>query len=83
VNTRQFEVKFNLIYSDLPDPKYISQGDVKSLGVLIINLPLKGIGTVRHLEFFLKFAEEEIRATACNKETREIYHATFNYPSGK
>lgn len=54
---------------------------MKPLGKLTINLPLKGYGTDRIIEFFIKFAEEELKVTARNKsDTNESYSATFNYP---
>jgi hypothetical protein len=79
----QLLITFKLLYSDLPDPKYRKQNGVKLLGDLTINLPLKSFGTDgqdRNIEFFLKFAEEELKVTARNKETHETYRASFKYP---
>ncbi len=51
------------------------------LGTLAIKFPLKSFGTERPVKFFLKFAEEELKVTARNVITNEIYRATFNYPT--
>ncbi|GES97069.1 hypothetical protein GLOIN_2v1646219 [Rhizophagus clarus] len=52
---------FKLLYANHPNPKYPSQNGVRTLGKLTINLPLKGYGADRIIEFFLKFAEEELK----------------------
>ncbi|RIA83506.1 hypothetical protein C1645_786177 [Glomus cerebriforme] len=78
----QLSVTFKLLYSDSPDPKYPSRDGAKLLGNLTINLPLKSFGTERQIEYFLKFAEEEIKVMARNKTTCEIYRTTFKYPDG-
>ncbi|CAB5381581.1 unnamed protein product [Rhizophagus irregularis] len=80
LSRNQLAVTFKLLYANFPNPKYPSQKGVKTLGKLTINLPLKGYGTDRIIEFFLRFAEEELKVTARNKITLESYSATFNYP---
>ncbi|CAB5355669.1 unnamed protein product [Rhizophagus irregularis] len=80
LSRNQLAVTFKLLYANFPKPKYPGQKGVRTLGKLTINLPLKGFGTDRIIEFFLKFAEEELKVTARNKITLESYSATFNYP---
>lgn len=81
LSRNQLAVTFKLLYANFPKPKYPSQKGVKTLGKLTINLPLKGYGTNRIIEFFIKFAEEELKVTARNKfDIDESYSATFNYP---
>jgi len=81
LHKNQLSITFNLLYSNLSNPKLPNQVDVKPLGKLTVKLPLKSFGTIdREIEFSLKFAEEELKVTARNKKTDESYHANFKYP---
>jgi len=71
---------FKVYYAKFKNPRYPSQNNVEFLGKLRILLPDVHLGKNRPIEFSLKFAKEEIKATARNKITREIYQTTFRYP---
>ena len=77
----QLSCKFKLLYSKLQKPRYSDQKDVHVLGELAVKFPLRSFGTDRPVKFFLKFAEEELKVTARNVLTNEVYSATFSYPT--
>ncbi|CAG8435959.1 8611_t:CDS:2 [Ambispora gerdemannii] len=53
--------------------------DAKYIGSLRIDLPDPELGLNRPVEFGLRFAEEEIKATARNKTNNRVYPAEFKY----
>ncbi|CAG8519740.1 9075_t:CDS:10 [Cetraspora pellucida] len=59
-------------------PRYIKDAGMRILGTLKIALSrTPSLGRERPVEFGLTFGTMEIKATAKNKVTGEIYHATF------
>ncbi|CAG8598917.1 6205_t:CDS:2, partial [Scutellospora calospora] len=59
-------------------PKYIGEDGMKLLGTLRIELSnAPTLGRERPVEFALTFGTMEIKATAKNKLTQEVYNTTF------
>ncbi|CAB4494383.1 unnamed protein product [Rhizophagus irregularis] len=77
---KQEAIVFKVLYSKIKYPRYPSQNNVEVLGELRILLPDIHLGKNRPIEFSLKFAKEEIKASARNKITDKIYQTTFKYP---
>jgi hypothetical protein len=76
----QEAIVFRVFCAKFRNPRYPGQHNVEFLGKLRISLPDVHLGKKRPVEFSLKFAKEEIKATARNKITDEIYQTTFRYP---
>ncbi|CAI2181652.1 4060_t:CDS:2 [Funneliformis geosporum] len=76
----QLTCTLKLLFTRLQNPRYSNEKGVHTLGQISIKFPHNSSGQDRPIKLFLKFAEEELNATARNVITNEVYHATFVYP---
>ncbi|GES97076.1 hypothetical protein GLOIN_2v1646273 [Rhizophagus clarus] len=69
-------ISFNVYYTSKHDAKYCRDPGMRLLGVIRVRTHDTHLGLNRPIEFSLTFGKMEIKATAINKLTREIYEET-------
>ncbi|KAG9293843.1 hypothetical protein G9A89_019181 [Geosiphon pyriformis] len=72
-------ITFKVYYTPKENGRFCDDAGMKSVGSMTMRLPNVYLGINRAVEFGLTFNEEEIVATAWNKENNEVLPATFNY----
>ncbi|CAG8435969.1 8613_t:CDS:10 [Ambispora gerdemannii] len=74
----QKRITFKIFSTEKFEAQFCDEPGVNQVGILTIKLGNEELGLRRPVEFGLTFAEEEIRATAWNKVTGEIFEASFD-----
>ncbi|KAG9293840.1 hypothetical protein G9A89_019178 [Geosiphon pyriformis] len=79
VRADQRFINFKIFYTPKQNGYYCDDPEMKLVGEMTISLPNVHLGLKRAVEFGLTFNEEEIRATAWDKEADDVIPAYFNY----
>ncbi|CAG8435939.1 8607_t:CDS:2 [Ambispora gerdemannii] len=75
----QTSVRFRVLATKKLDARFCDEPGMEEIGCMTVNLGIKNLGLIRPIEFSLTFADEEIKATAWNKLTEEIFETKFDY----
>ncbi|RIB06646.1 hypothetical protein C2G38_2046625 [Gigaspora rosea] len=73
----QTDMTFNIYITPDNNAKYCDEDGMKMLGKMKIDLPDPHRGKNRLVEFTLTFGTMEVKATAVNKRSGQIYESTF------
>ncbi|GES81301.1 hypothetical protein GLOIN_2v1762633 [Rhizophagus clarus] len=73
----QTDMTFNIFITPDNNAKYCDEDGMKMLGKMKIDLPDPQRGKNRLVEFTLTFGTMEVKATAINKRTGQIYESSF------
>ncbi|CAG8789937.1 19187_t:CDS:1, partial [Racocetra fulgida] len=73
----QTDMTFNIFITPDNNAKYCDEDGMKMLGKMKIDLPDPHRGKNRLVEFTLTFGTMEVKATAVNKRTGQVYESTF------
>ncbi|CAB5355690.1 unnamed protein product [Rhizophagus irregularis] len=76
IRPNQDIITFNVYYTSKYEAKYCSDPGMRLLGVIRVKTYDTHLGLNRPIEFSLAFGKVEIKATAKNKSTGEIYNET-------
>ncbi|CAB4438860.1 unnamed protein product [Rhizophagus irregularis] len=76
IRPNQDIITFNVYYTSKYEAKYCNDLGMRLLGVIRVKTYDTHLGLNRPIEFSLAFGKVEIKATAKNKSTGEIYNET-------